>query len=42
MKQTTSHATIVPSRSSKSNLARLLSRPVAGIFIAEYEHGDVG
>jgi bifunctional non-homologous end joining protein LigD len=26
----------------KSNLARLLSRPVNGIFIAEHERGDVG
>jgi hypothetical protein len=26
----------------KSNLARLLSRPVDGIFIAEYEQGDIG
>jgi bifunctional non-homologous end joining protein LigD len=26
----------------KANLARLLSRPVDGIFIAEYEQGDNG
>jgi ATP-dependent DNA ligase len=26
----------------KSKLARLLSRPVDGIFIAEYERGDIG
>jgi bifunctional non-homologous end joining protein LigD len=26
----------------KSNLARLLSRPLDGIFIAEYEQGDIG
>jgi ATP-dependent DNA ligase len=26
----------------KSNLARLLSRPVNGIFVAEYEQGDIG
>jgi bifunctional non-homologous end joining protein LigD len=26
----------------KSNLAQLLSRPVDGIFIAEYEQGDIG
>jgi hypothetical protein len=26
----------------KSKLARLLSRPVDGVFVAEYERGDIG
>jgi bifunctional non-homologous end joining protein LigD len=26
----------------KANLARLISRPVKGIFIAEYERGEIG
>jgi hypothetical protein len=26
----------------KANLARLLRRPIPGIFIAEYEQGDIG
>jgi bifunctional non-homologous end joining protein LigD len=32
----------LPLSMRKSNLARLLSRPVNGIFVAEYEQGDIG
>jgi bifunctional non-homologous end joining protein LigD len=32
----------LPLSARKAKLARLLSRPVDGIFIAEYEQGDVG
>jgi hypothetical protein len=39
---TTAASTINITALHKSSLARLLSRPINGTFIAEYERGDIG